>query len=82
MTKTDDLAFVSTNDLIRELMTRETFLGIIIRSANEITTHGDSPELHPEDIGGFEIHCKNMTPPQAHELLQAISSSMEDDIEE
>jgi hypothetical protein len=77
--KMADLEFIPTSDLIHELMVRETFLGIIIKSVNEITTHGNSNELH-DDIGGFEMRCKNMSPHQALELLQAISSSIEDDL--
>ena len=61
-----DLTFVATAELLGELMCRETFLGIVIKSVNEITTCGNTPEIDP---GGFEIHCKNLSPSQALDLL-------------
>ena len=75
-----DLEFVTTSDIIEELMSRETFLGIIIKSVNEITTYGKDMEIGPKQIGGFEIRCKNMSPAQAQDLLHAISASIDDEM--
>ena len=75
----EELGFYTTRELIEELMSRETFLGIVIKSINEITTVGDVQQINP---GGFEVRCKNMSPDQASSLLSGVSACIEKEVDD
>lgn len=57
-----EIEWLTTEDLISELMRRETFLGVIIRPTNEVV------DCEPHDL--FTISIKGMDAEGAHSLLQ------------
>ena len=76
----DELSFHTTQELIEEIMSRDTFLGIVIKSVNELTTVGDKNQN--VDPGGFEVRCKNMSPDQATSLLSGVSKCIETELDD
>jgi hypothetical protein len=74
-----DLELVPTENLIQEILSRETFFGIIIKSVDELTTQGECPELTWQDIGNIEVHCQNVSPPQAYDILVNICARLREE---
>ena len=74
-----ELSFYTTHELIEEIMCRDTFLGIVIKSVNEVTTIGEMQSVNP---GGFEVRCKNMSPDQAASLLSGVSECIEKEVDD
>jgi len=68
------IEFYTSDELVEELMKRKTFLGIIIRSEQEMTSNSGVPD-------GFQMGCRNVTPDQAITILKSITESLESDIE-
>jgi hypothetical protein len=69
-----DLAFYTCDELIEELLSRRTFLGIVIRSDEELTTD----EVLPT---GFQMACRNVTPEQAVDILGHIGGCLKEDLD-
>ena len=66
-----ELAFVSTQDLIAELMRRQTFLGVVIHSENEAKEVGWKEEQR------FKVHFNHhLDVKSASRLLEAVSEYM------
>jgi hypothetical protein len=67
----DDLAFVSTPDLINELVRRTTFLGIIVQSTEEYRNNWTQGERT------FRVHYnENLDDDEARRLLAIVSDQM------
>jgi hypothetical protein len=67
-----DLAFYTTTELIDELLSRHTFLGVIVHSAE---AHRG---LQWQGEKQFKVHFNdNLSPPEAARLLAAVSDRMD-----
>ena len=67
-----DLAFFTTAELIDELMSRHTFLGVIVMSEREHRTRRWQREKQ------FKVHFNdNLSPPEAARLLGTVSECMD-----
>jgi hypothetical protein len=62
----DDLEFVSTNDLVNELVKRSTWAGILIISNQEIKLKNNEQRIVPS-----QAYYQNMTKENAIECLQS-----------
>jgi hypothetical protein len=71
-----ELAFFTTAELIDELLSRHTFLGVIVHSAEHRASPGDERTWQGEKQ--FKVHFNdNLTPPEAARLLAAISDRID-----
>jgi hypothetical protein len=67
-----DLAFFTTQELIQELMRRQTFLGVVIQSEEEYRQEHWGPERT------FKVHFNsNLDTQGAARLLDVVSESLE-----
>ncbi len=67
-----DLAFCTTAELIDELLSRHTFLGVIVHAAE---TYRGSPWQGDKQ---FKVHFNdNLSPPEAARLLATVSDHMD-----
>jgi hypothetical protein len=67
-----DLAFCTTSELIDELLSRHTFLGVIVQSEDEHR----SPNWDGEKR--FKVHFNdNLSSPEASRLLGTVSEYMD-----
>ena len=67
-----DLELVATEDLIAELMRRQTFLGVVVQSVDE------HKEQEWSGQGAFKVHYNsNLDAEQACRLLEAVTESMD-----
>jgi len=67
-----DLELFSTEELIAELMRRQTFLGVVVQSVEE---HKDAQW---SGQGAFKVHYNsNLDSEQACRLLEAVTESMD-----
>lgn len=66
-----ELAFFTTQELIEELMRRQTFFGVIVHSADE------HKRDHWEDERMFKVHFnQNLDAPRAGRLLDTVAEFM------
>lgn len=73
-----DIEFASTNQLLKELLGRSTFQGIIVKSRREFTgIEGNFPNQIE-----FEVAASNIPPGHAADILGGISDSMKEHIDE
>ena len=70
----DELAFFTSEQIMEELMSRKTFMGILIRADRDIT----SDEIEPES---FQMGCRNMSPEQSISLMESIIIDMKKDMD-
>ena len=61
--KMSDLDFVTTNDLVKELMNRETFLGIVILSTEIKEWPDDWPLYKQKCFGSYDKCCDMLVGP-------------------
>jgi hypothetical protein len=67
-----ELAFFTSQELIDELMRRNTFLGVVVHSEEEVKSDRWSGERY------FKVHFNgNLDAPQACRLLGTVSEYME-----
>ena len=67
-----DLAFFTTAELIDELMSRHTFLGVVVQSEQEHRTRQWQGEKQ------FKVHFNdNLSPSEAARLLGTVSEYMD-----
>jgi hypothetical protein len=67
-----DLELFSTEELIAELMRRQTFLGVVVQSVDE------HKEPQWSGQGAFKVHYNsNLDAEQACRLLEAVTESMD-----
>jgi hypothetical protein len=67
-----DLAFFTTAELIEELLSRHTFLGVVVHSAEEHRVADWQGEKQ------FQVHFNdNLSPPEAARLLATVSDHMD-----
>ena len=67
-----DLAFFTTAELIDKLMSRHTFLGVVVQSEQECRTREWNGEKQ------FKVHFNdNLSPPEAARLLGTVSEYMD-----
>tara|TARA_Y100000034_G_scaffold82375_1_gene98700 strand:+ start:4219 stop:4464 length:246 start_codon:yes stop_codon:yes gene_type:complete len=69
----NELAFYTNEELVQELMKRETFLGMVV--------YADSPEsISDDDIqADFKLYGKGFSPQQAQSLLSNIVDQIDPD---
>ena len=68
-----ELAFFTTDELIRELMSRKTFLGVVVRAENE--ERGEAWEGERT----FRVHFnENLSAAEAGRLLDAVAPHIAD----
>jgi hypothetical protein len=67
-----DLAFFTTSELIDELMSRHTFMCVVVQSEQEHRTRAWQGEKQ------FKVHFNdNLSPPEAARLLGTVSEYMD-----
>jgi hypothetical protein len=67
-----DLEFYTTAELIDELLSRHTFLGVVVQSAEEHRHNQWQGEKQ------FKVHFNdNLSPPEAARLLATVSEQMD-----
>jgi hypothetical protein len=72
-----ELAFFTTAELIDELLSRHTFLGVVVHSAEHRRNNGlDDRAWHGDKQ--FKVHFNdNLSPPEAARLLAAVSDRID-----
>jgi len=72
-----DLAFFTSAELIEELLSRHTFLGVIVHSADAHRGRAWEGEAW-EGEKQFQVHFNdNLSPPEAARLLATVSDHMD-----
>lgn len=65
-----ELEFATNKELIKELLKRATFAGIIVSTSKEI-------ENNNMTLDEWEFVCKNITPIHAKQLLEFVANKIE-----
>ncbi len=73
-----DLAFYTTAELIEELLSRHTFLGVVVHSAEDHRGSTLAAEKAWQGEKQFQVHFNdNLSPPEAARLLATVSDQMD-----